>query len=647
MFLVLAFNYQNLIISTLHLPCILFAVMESQIKQKILFGVFLFIALVYVIRLLTLQIFDDSYVRYAQNNVLQEQTIYPARGLLMDRNSELLVYNDNIYDLFVIPEQVKKLDTASFCQVIGITKEEFIARFEKIKRSKGYAIYRPSVFEKQLTISTYAKFQEMLFDFQGFFVDVRTDRKYKYSNAAHIMGYIGEVTEKTIEASNGYYRMGDFIGISGVEKTYEKELGGIKGVRYVLVDSKSRTQGRYKAGEFDTAAIAGKKINLTLDLKLQELGEQLMQNKIGSVVAIEPSTGEILSMVSSPAYDPNLFVGRDRGNHYMELLRDPSKPLFNRPIAAPYPPGSIFKIIMSLIGQQEEVLFPNTEYYCGGGFNSGGLHVGCHAHGSPLPLQGAIAVSCNAYFCHVYRTVVNNPKYPKVEDAYNKLYDHLASFGMGRKLGVDLYGEGTGFVPKATYYDKIYGRNHWQALTTISLGIGQGELGITPLQMANATALVANRGYYITPHIVRRIESRKNPNPEYNIKHWCSVDTSYFPVVINGMEDVVNHGTAYIARIPGIAICGKTGTAQNPHGKDHSIFFAFAPKDNPKIAIAVVVENAGFGATWAAPIASLMIEQYLTKKHDTRPALVERMVKGNLTHKPILNDSTATKTSTH
>jgi penicillin-binding protein 2 len=621
--------------------------MDGQLRQKILLGVFFFIALIYVIRLLTLQVFDDSYIRYAQNNVLQEQTIYPARGLLSDRNNELLVYNDAIYDLFVIPENVKDLDTATFCDVLGITRQDFVERFERIKRQKGFAIYKPSVFEKQLTIATYARFQEMLFDFQGFYVDVRTDRKYKHSNAAHIMGYIGEVTEKVIDQSNGYYRMGDFIGISGVERTYEKELGGTKGVRYVLVDSKSRTQGRYKEGEFDTSAVAGKKINLTLDYKLQELGESLMLNKIGSVVAIEPATGEILAMVSSPTYDPNLFVGRDRGNHYMQLLRDPSKPLFNRPIAAPYPPGSIFKVIMSLIGQQEKVLTPSTAYGCAHGFNYGGLHVGCHAHGSPLPLRAAIAVSCNAYFCHVYRTVVNNPAYKYTEDAYNQLYDHLSSFGMGRKLGVDLYGEGTGFVPKATYYDKIYGRHHWQALTTISLGIGQGELGITPLQMANATALVANRGYYITPHIVKAIDGKKNPNPEYNTKHWCTVDTSYFPVVIDGMEDVVNHGTAYVARIPGIAICGKTGTAQNPHGKDHSIFFAFAPKENPTIAIAVVVENAGFGATWAAPIASLMIEQYITKKHDSRPYLVERMLKGNLTNKPKPNDSTTTQTSKH
>lgn len=606
--------------------------MDNSVKRTILFLIFCGVAAVFITRLVFLQLLDDSYLRSAQNNVLQEKTIYPARGLIYDRNKELLVYNDAIYDLMVIPDQVKNLDTNGFCKVLNITKEEFTARFDKIRRSKGYAPYRESVFEKQLTIPMYAAFQEKLFDFPGFSVEVRTDRKYKHSNAAHIMGYIGEVTDRDIEKSGGYYHMGDYIGISGVERSYEKELRGINGVKYILVDSKSRTQGRYKNGLFDTAAVAGKNIMLSIDQQLQQLGEDLLKNKTGSIVAIEPSTGELLALVSSPTYDPNLFIGRDRGNHYMELLRDPLKPLFNRPLAAPYPPGSIFKVLMSLVGQQEQVLTPATSYACHRGY----LFVGCHPHSSPLALRGAIAVSCNAYFCQVYRSIVNNPRHRYVEDAYNIFYKDIASFGLGHKLGVDMYGEGSGFLPPATYYDKIYGRHRWQALTTISLGIGQGELGITPLQMANATAAVANRGYYVTPHIVKRIDDKPNPNPEYNQKHWTTVDTSFFPVVIDGMQDVVEHGTAYIARIPGIAICGKTGTAQNPHGKDHSVFFAFAPKDNPKIAIAVVVENAGFGATWAAPIASLMLEQYLTGKHDTRKALLERMLKGNLTHR---NDS--------
>ncbi|MFI5222428.1 MAG: penicillin-binding transpeptidase domain-containing protein, partial [Bacteroidia bacterium] len=536
------------------------------------------------------------------------------------------VYNDAIYDLIVIPDQIKNLDTMEFCKVLNITRDEFEARFEKLKNSKGYAPYRETVFEKQLTIPMYAAFQEKLFDFTGFSMEVRTDRKYKHSNAAHIMGYIGEVTDKDIEQSAGYYRLGDYIGISGIERIYEKDLRGINGVRYVLVDSKNRTQGRYKDGQFDTPAVAGKNIMLTLDQTIQDLGEQLMRNKTGSIVAIEPSTGEVLALVSSPSYDPNLFIGRERGNHYMELLRDPTKPLFNRPIAAPYPPGSIFKVLESLVGQQEKVLNPSTSYACHRGY----LFVGCHPHGSPNQLRGAIAISCNGYFCQVYRSIVNNPRYKHVEDAYKSFHAHMSSFGLGKRLGIDLYGEGPGFLPPSTYYDKVYGRYRWQALTTLSLGIGQGELGITPLQMANATASVANRGYYITPHVVRSIDGKPNPKPEFSTKHYCTVDTSFFTIVIDGMQDVVEHGTAYIARIPGIAICGKTGTAQNPHGKDHSVFFAFAPRDHPRIAIAVVVENAGFGATWAAPIASLILEQYLTGKHDTRPALLEKILNGNL-----------------
>jgi len=618
--------------------------MDNQIKRYILFGIFSAVAIIYIVRLAVLQLMDDTYLRSAQQNVLQEQTIYPARGLIYDRNGELLVYNDAIYDLIVIPEQVKNLDTNEFCRVLGITNEGFLQRFEKIKRSVGYAPYRPSVFEKQLTIPTYAAFQEKLYDFQGFYVEVRTDRKYRHSNAAHIMGYIGEVTDREIENSQGYYRMGDFIGISGVERSYEEVLRGKKGVRYILVDSKNRTQGRYKDGQFDTPAVAGQNIKLSIDQKLQELGEELMKNKVGSIVAIEPASGELLALVSSPTYDPNLFIGRERGNNYMRLLKDPAKPLFNRPLAAPYPPGSIFKVIMALVGQQEKVLYPSTTYGCAGGYHMGGLTVGCHPHPSPLPLRGAVAVSCNAYFCNVYRTVIDNNAYPNSEAAYKKWYDHISSFGIGKKLGVDIFGEGKGFLPPSTYYDKVYGRYRWKSSTTISLAIGQGELGITPLQMANATAIVANKGYYVTPHIVKTINGMPNPNQEFQNKHYTTVDTAYFDVVIDGMQDVIERGTGRIAAIPGIVICGKTGTAQNPHGKDHSVFFAFAPRENPKIAIAVLVENSGFGATWAAPIASLMIEQYLTGKHDTRTYLLDRMLKANLIHK---NDSATTEIVKH
>jgi len=600
--------------------------MDKTYKKTIILVIFCLVALIFIARLLNLQILDESYIRFAQSNVLQEQTIYPARGLIYDRNGELLVYNDAIYDISVMPDQILNLDTNEFCRVLGITKEDFVKKFDKMKKQKGYATYRPAVFERQLTIPQYAAFQEKLFDFQGFFPEVRTDRRYSHSNAAHVMGYIGEVTDRDIEKSDGYYRMGDFIGISGVEKVYEKELGGIKGTKYVLVDSKNRTQGRYKNGEFDTPAVAGNNITLTLDYRMQELGENLMEGKIGSVVAIEPKTGEILALVSSPTYDPNLLIGRDRGNQYMKLLQDPSKPLFNRPLSAPYPPGSIFKVLMSLVGQQEGVLNPNTTYACHHGY----LFVGCHPHASPLNLRPAIAISCNAYFCQVYRSVVNNPRYKKVEDAYKSFHRHMASFGLGAKLGVDLFSEGKGLLPTSEYYDKIYGRYRWQALTTISLGIGQGELGITPLQMANATSAVANKGYFITPHVVKLINGKPNFKADYHTKRYTTVDSSYFDVVIDGMQGAVENGTARIARIPGITICGKTGTAQNPHGKDHSVFFAFAPRENPKIAIAVIVENAGFGATWAAPIASLLIEQYLTGKHDTRTDLLERMLKVKL-----------------
>ena len=610
---------------------------DAASKRVTLYIIFVTIGLIFLLRLFWLQVVDETYVQFARNNVLNEVVVYPARGLVYDRNGQLLIYNDAIYDLMVVPERLKDLDTNSFCDVLGITKEEFIRRFTKIKNSKGYSRYRASVFEKQLTIPVYAAFQEKLFDFPGFYVETRTDRKYVYNNAAHVMGYIGEVTDKIIEQSSGYYRMGDYYGVSGIERSYEDVLRGTRGIKYVLVDVHNRTQGRYKEGLFDTASVAGLNITTTLDHQLQEYGEKLIQNKRGSVVAIEPSTGEILALISNPTYDPNLFIGRERGNNYMRLLRDPQKPLFNRPIAAPYPPGSIFKIIMALIGQKEGVLNENTSYYCGGGYRMGSIKVGCHPHSSPLPLRPGIAVSCNAYFCNVYRSVIDNKRYPNSEAAYRKWREHVMSFGLGQRMGIDLPGEGMGNVPSPEYYDKIYGRYHWKSSTTISLGIGQGELGITPLQMANVTAILANRGYYITPHIVKAIEGTKLNRPEYIKRHYTTVDTGYYGIIVDAMQDVVERGTARVAMMKDIIVCGKTGTAQNPHGKDHSVFFAFAPRDNPKIAIAVVVENAGFGATWAAPIASLMIEKYLTDTI-TRAWLEERMVKADLIHPKPLTD---------
>jgi penicillin-binding protein 2 len=601
----------------------------GSFRKYIFFAIFILVGSIFTLRLLFLQVIDDQYEIYARNNALHEVTIYPSRGLIRDRKGELLVFNDAIYDLMVIPNKVQNLDTNEFCTLLGMTREDFKARFDRLKKAKGWAPYRTHLFEKQLPAEVYAAFQEKLFDFRGFFVETRIDRNYKHRNAAHVLGYINEVTDREIEQSNGYYRQGDLTGITGIENAYEEILRGRKGKKYILVDNLNREQGRYKDGAYDSAATAGQDLWCTLDHKVQNLGEELMQNKIGSIVAIEPSTGELLAMVSSPGYDPNLFIGRARGNNYMKLLKDPLKPLFNRPLQAPYPPGSIFKIVMSLVGQQEGVLFPETLYPCHGGYNNGSNKVGCHPHGGPLDLKGAVQISCNSYFCHVFKSVIDNKNYRYTDEAFTKWRKYAESFGIGVRLGIELPQVSAGLLPKTAMYDKVYGKHHWKASTIISLAIGQGELGIIPLQMANVAAILANRGYYIDPHVARYIGPDKKPIEKYKQKHYTMVDRQYYDIVIQGMYDVVKGGTGIIAQIPGIEVCGKTGTAQNPHGKDHSVFIAFAPRENPKIAIAVVVENAGFGATWAAPIASLLMEQYLT---DTvkRTYLVENMKKGNL-----------------
>ncbi len=608
-------------------------------KQITLFIIFTVVGFIYLLRLFYLQVLADEYKEFAKNNTLHNVTQYPSRGLIRDRKGELMVFNNAIYDLMVIPGKCAGIDTLEFCRLLSIDKQGFLYRYDKMRKSKGFSLQRSQVFEKQITPETFAAFQEKLYDFPGFFIEKRTDRNYRNKSAAHVLGYIGEVTDSDIVRSGGYYRQGDFIGISGIERAYEEKLRGKKGVRYVLVDALNREQGSYKNGEYDTLPVTGEDLYTTLDVKLQLLGESLMQNKVGSIVAIEPKTGEVLSMVSSPGYDPNLFIGRERGNNYMKLLQDPSKPLFNRPIQAPYPPGSIFKIVMSLIGQQEGVLTPQTTYGCAGGYNNGSNRVGCHAHGSPLDLRGAIQISCNAYYCHVFKTVIDNNKYTYVDEAFKVWRKHINSFGLGIRLGIELPQVSMGLVPKQEMYDKTYGKHHWKASTIISLAIGQGELGITPLQMANVTAILANRGYYIDPHIAKHFGKDGKPLEQFTKKNYTTVNREYYDVVVEGMADVVKGGTGIIAQIPGIDICGKTGTAQNPHGKDHSVFIAFAPKDDPKIAIAVVVENAGFGAEWAAPIASLMMEQYLTDSVK-RQGLKERMEKGNLIQNTLPKDVT-------
>ena len=557
---------------------------------------------------------------------------YPARGLIYDRTGELLVYNEAIYDLMVSPNLVEEFDTSAFCDILEITHEDV---HNRLQNAKAYSYYTSSPFLKQISSETYAVLQEKLYQLPGFFVQPRPTRKYSKSIAGHALGYVGEVDEHAIK-SNPFYKMGDYIGISGIEKAYEEVLRGEKGVNVYLVDVHNRIKGSYQDGKKDRSAIVGINIISTLDADLQEYGEKLMVNKIGSIVAIEPSTGEILALVSSPTYNPSRLLGRGRSKVFETLSTDTLEPLFNRPLMATYPPGSTFKLINGLIGLQEKVIFRQTEFYCYGGYISGRIHVGCHYHDTPLNLPEAVQNSCNAYFCNVFRRILDNPAYPSVREGYNSWRDHVLSFGFGQKLESDFAFELKGFVPLDSYYDQYYGKTGWSSLTVLSLAIGQGELGITPLQMTNMTAAIANHGYYFTPHIIKEIEGETVIDERFYSKHITTIDSIYFPIIIDGMDRAVNGppgsgSTARIARINDITVCGKTGTAENPHGKDHSIFVAFAPKDNPKIALSVYVEKGGFGATYAAPIASLMVEKYL-KREITRQWLENYILETDLIH---------------
>ena len=580
-------------------------------RKYFLMAVVLLLALILIVRLFYIQIVDKTYRVSAANNALRPVTQYPARGLIYDRNGELIVYNRAAYDLLVIPVHTSAFDTARFNNILGITMDDFRAR---MKSALSYSRRAPSVFMKMISSETYALLQEELYRFPGFYVQARTLRKYTRPVAAHLLGYVGEVDNKLI-SKDKYYRSGDYIGVSGIEKSYEEHLRGRKGVNIFLVDVHNNIKGSYAEGRFDTVAIPGTSLWSTLDLSLQEYGERLMQNKTGSIVAIEPATGEILTLVSSPTYDPSLLVGRIRSENFSMLQADTVKPLFDRALMASYPPGSTFKIMNGLIGLQEGVIRPTSLFSCSNGYHVGSLTVGCHSHRSPLDLPEAVAQSCNAWFCNAFRNILENPDYSSVHDAYDKWREYLVAFGFGNKLGIDLPNELSGFIPASSYYDRYYGKDRWKALTVISLAIGQGEIGATPLQMANMAAVIANRGSFYIPHVVKKIGENGAPAPLYTQKYITGISPENFEPVIEGMEGAVNGGpgsTARGARLDSIIICGKTGTAQNPHGKDHSIFVAFAPKDNPQIAIAVYVENAGFGSTFAAPIASLLIEKYLT-----------------------------------
>lgn len=592
-------------------------------RSKIIGFIFVLTGFVFLAKLFYLQVIDQTYKDAAATNSIQKVLEYPYRGLIYDRKGRLLVNNIPVYDIMVTPRDVKKnMDTLNFCQLLSIEKAEFK---EKLLAARMYSRVKPSPFIRQISHTDLARIADRLIEYPGFSIEPRTVRGYDHFNMAHVLGYLAEISpEKLKKLGKGFYRPGDYIGTSGIEAQYEKYLRGKRGVKFVMVDVHGVQKGSFKNGSLDTAAIRGENLYTGLDLELQKLGEQVMVNKKGSIICIDPKTGEILAFVVAPSYDPNLLRGREFSKNYTMLFKDPLKPLFNRGLQAPYPPGSIFKTIQALIGQQEGVIDSNTVFPCVKNV------VNCHPHPGACNLRQSIQWSCNPYYLNVYRNIINQNKsrntFLDTRIGYEHWRTYAETFGFGNKLGIDVPNEVKGILKKPTFYDKVYGENHWKYSTIYSLSIGQGELGLTPLQMANLACILANRGYYYKPHFVKGIGEKRLIIKKYLEKHVVPIDDQYFEPVLTGMRWAVQMGTVWsMARMKSVTICGKTGTAQNPHGKDHSIFIGFAPKEDPKIAIACVVENSGFGGFVAAPIASLMIEQYL-KDTIARKNLYEHMV---------------------
>ncbi len=584
-------------------------------KRKFIIGAFvIIIGLIYSIRLFDLQINDDKYKKSADSNAFLKKTVYPSRGLIYDRNGELVVFNQPAYDVMLIPRDVQPFDTLDFCNTLNITVEQFKNRIVDMKDKRlnpGYSSYTPQRLISQLSAQDYGRLQEKLYRFPGFFIQKRILRQYYHPTAANVLGNIREVSKSDIERDD-YYSRGDYTGDLGIEKSYETYLRGVKGVEILIRDANGRIQGRYEDGANDIEPISGRDLRLSLDIKLQQYAESLMVGKRGAVVAIEPSTGEVLCMVSMPNYDPTLLVGRQRGKNYKKLVEDDSWPLYDRALMGAYPPGSTFKPTQGLIFLQEGTITLDTPYPCSHGYINGGLRVGCHAHGAPLPLKPALQTSCNAFFCWGFKNMIDRrSKYGSSANAFEVWKNHLVSMGYGYKLGIDLPGESRGFIPNAKFYDKFYGEGRWSANTIISVSIGQGEILSTPLQIANLSATIANRGWFITPHVVKEIQDTIIDSI-YTVKRYPTVDARHYDAVAEGMRMAVTGGTCRRAAIPGIEVCGKTGTAQNPHGRDHSAFMGFAPYNQPKIAVAVYVENGGWGATYGVPIGSLVMEKYLT-----------------------------------
>ena len=588
---------------------------ELDYRRYVIGGVAALIIAVYIIRLFTLQITSDDYKKSADSNAFLKKIEFPSRGIITDRNGKLLVFNQPAYDIMVVMNEAKgRLDTLDFCKTLNITREEFDRRMATIKdrnKNPGYSRFTQQLFFSQLAEEDFSVFQEKMFQYPGFYIQRRTIRQYQYPFAAHVLGDIGEVSTADIEEDD-YYQPGDYIGKLGVERSYERQLRGQKGMQILLRDAHGRVQGRYQQGKFDRKPVAGKNLTLGLDADLQALGERLMEGKIGSIVAIEPQTGEILCMVSSPSYDPRMMVGRQRSKSHHALSQNVWKPLLNRSIMGQYPPGSTFKTTQGLTFMTEGIIHPTqTAYPCQHGFNYRGLHVGCHGHAAPLPLIPALSTSCNGYFCWGLYYMIGSKKYGSVQQAMNTWRDYMVSMGFGYRLGVDLPGEKRGLIPNAEFYDKAY-KGSWNGLTIISIAIGQGEVNATPLQIANLGATIANRGWFITPHVVKKIQDEPLDSL-YTQKRHTMASREAYDYVVQGMRASATGGTCHELAKYDFMACGKTGTAQN-RGHDHSVFMGFAPMNNPKIAVAVYVENGGWGATYGVPIGGLIMEQYINGK---------------------------------
>ena len=585
-------------------------------RRYVIAGVAVLIVVVYTIRLFMLQITSDDYKKSADSNAFLKKIEYPSRGVISDRNGKLLVYNQPSYDIMVVMNEVgNRLDTLELGQALNITKEDFDSRMTTIKdrnKNPGYSRFTQQLFMSQLSDHDFSVFQEKMFRFPGFYVQRRSIRQYQYPFAAHVLGDVAEVSPADIEEDD-YYQPGDYIGKLGVERSYEKQLRGEKGMQILLRDAHGRVQGRYQNGKLDRRPVAGKNLTLSIDADLQALGERLMEGKIGSIVAIEPATGEVLCMVSSPSYDPRVMVGRQRSKSHRQLSQNVWKPLLNRSIMGQYPPGSTFKTTQGLTFMSEGILHPtHTAYPCGHGFNYKGLHVGCHGHASPLPLIPALSTSCNGYFCWgLYYMIGAKTKYGNVVNAMNTWRDYMVSMGFGYKLGIDLPGEKRGMIPNGQYYDNAY-KGSWNGLTVISIAIGQGEVTATPLQIANLGATIANRGWYVKPHVVKKVQGEKL-DTAYTHRHYSKAKRDAYDYVVQGMRASATGGTCHELAKYDFMACGKTGTAQN-RGHDHSVFMGFAPMDKPKIAVAVYVENGGWGATYGVPIGGLIMEQYINGK---------------------------------